>query len=382
MDSRANWKQIADILRNKIESGELEVGQKLPREEDLAEQFSVSRSTVHRALKILEQEGRLSSRKRAGTFVTHQRRGHKQMVALVFDRVAQNFDFPASEMIEGIRQTLGEHIGLVLCDSKDSIEREANFLNRMAKETDGIICFPIADQRDGQLLERIHALGCPLVVVDRIPKGYAGSSVVSDDREAIHQAIRALKSQGHKEIGFIGFHKVTVSSAMARYRSFIDAMLAEFNIDAEPNVRWIGRDFELNGELLQTAVHDAIYALTQREKPITAIVCMQDDLGLRSMLVADQLGLKVQEDFEIITVNEWPPLALRRPWDIHRIVRKKYAIGVAAAELLQSQIGDHRAIPQSLAIPADLISSSPFSAPDLNNVQAWLSKNQSQELIK
>lgn len=382
MTSRANWKQIADTLRIKIQKGELEVGQKLPREEDLAVQFCVSRSTIHRALKILEQEGHLASRKRAGTFVTHQKRGHKHLIALVFDRVAQNFDFPASEMIEGIRETLGEQIGLVLCDSKDSLEREANFLTRMSNETDGIICFPIADQRDGQLLERVHALGCPLVVVDRIPKGYAGSSVVSDDHAAIGQSIRLLKSQGHTEIGFIGFHKATVTSAMARYNSFLEAMQAEFGIDAEPNVRWIGRDFETNGDLLQTAVHDAVFALTKREKPVTAVICMQDDLGLRTMQAADLLNLKVHDEFEIVTINEWPPLSLRRPWDLHRIVRKKRAIGIAAAKLLQAQIANPKSPAEAVAIPADLVTSSPFDTPELDNVQDWLNGKQKQEIIK
>jgi len=381
MSQHANWKQIADIIRKKIETGEFACGQKLPREEDLATQFCVSRSTIHRALKSLETDGHVASRKRAGTIVTHKKRGQKHMVALIFDRVAHNFDFPASEMIEAIRETLGEQTGLVLCDSKDSIEREANFLTRMSKETDGIICFPIADQRDGQLLERVHTIGCPLVVVDRIPEGYAGSSVISDDREAIHQSIRVLKAKGHSKIGFVGFHKTTVSSAMGRYNAYIDAMQAEFGIDANPLVRWIGRDFETNGELLQTAIHDAILALIQPSSGITALICMQDDLGLRSMLVADELNLRVHEEFEIVTINEWPPLALKRPWDLHRIVRKKRAIGIAAAKLLQAQVANPLVAPQSIAIAADLITSSPFSAPELDEVQAWLNDSQKQEII-
>ena len=381
IDSRANWKQIADTIRLNIKKGELEVGQKLPREEDLALQFSVSRSTIHRALKVLEQEGHIHSRKRAGTFVTHQKRGHKHLIALIFDRVAQHFDFPSSEMIEGIRQTLGDQVGLVLCDSKDSIEREANFLNRMANETDGIICFPIADQRDGIILERAGNLGCPVVVVDRIPAGYTGSAVLSDDRAAINRAIQALVEKGHRQIGFIGFHKTTVSSAMARVEAYREGIAAHLPENDEDNVRWIGLDFETNGELLQTAVNDAIFALTHKERPISAIVCMQDDLGLRVLNAVERLGLSVPDQFGIVTVNEWPPLSLKRPWDLHRIVRKKKQIGIESAKLLQLQISSSKLEPVRIAIPADYLPASPKSAPKLESVQEWIDNKQKQETL-
>ncbi|MEI7575862.1 MAG: GntR family transcriptional regulator [Armatimonadota bacterium] len=375
MSNGANYREIQELIRKRIEAGELAFDEKLPREADLAKEFCVSRSTVHRALSALEQDGYVRSRKRAGTFVAWGRRERKQLVALIFDRVARNFDFPSSEMIEGIRETLGDAVGLVLCDSKDSVEREANFLARMSKETDGVICFPIADQRDGQLLERIHGLGCPVVVVDRIPTGYAGSSVISDDREAMFEAVRMLRRQGHTEIGFIGFFKETVSSAMERYRAFVDAIKSELGVDGEQNVRWIGRDFEHNGILLAQAVSDTLFALCRRENPVTALVCMQDDLGLKAMLAVEDLGLKVHSGFEIVTINEWPALELRRPWDIHRIVRKKRAIGIAAAELLLEQIVNPKCDARAVAIKADFIPSSPSGSPALDAVQAWLNND-------
>jgi LacI family transcriptional regulator len=308
----------------------------------------------------LEIEGIVTSRKRAGTFVARKARVRKQLVALVFDRVAKNFDFPASEMIEGIRETLGDQIGLVLCDSKDSIEREAYFLNRMANETDGVICFPIADQRDGQLLEKVHAMGCPLVVVDRIPAGYRGSSVVSEDRQAILAAVEMLAEQGHRRIGFIGFHKETVSSAMDRYHAFMGAMEATLGVDAEPFVRWIGREFETNGDLMYRNVRDCLFSLVRGPEQATAVICMQDDLGLKATMASDELGIALHDELEIVTINEWPASELKRPWDLHRIVRRKRAIGIAAAELLLEQIENSSAAPRNVSIRADFIPSSPL----------------------
>lgn len=368
-------------MKNRIDSGEFEFGQRLPKEAELGEEYSVSRSTIHRALESLENLGYVESRKRGGTYVRKEPREKRHLVALIFDRVAKNFDFPSSEMIDGIKETLGDQYGLVLCDSKDSIEREANFLSRMSRETDGIICFPIADQRDGTFLEKLHASGFPLVVVDRIPLGYKGSSVISDDRLATIASIRMLRDHAHSHIGFLGFHKETVSSAMGRYRAFLEAMDDCFGIDAEHLVRWIGREFEMNGDLLQKAVDDIVFSLVKGPEQVTAVYCIQDDVALRVMRAADQFEIKVPEELEIVAINEWPPLELRRPWDMHRIVRRKFRIGTAAASLLLEQMNDPKVESQTCRIEADFIPSSPQNSPDLHEVQAWLEDEKKQKEI-
>ncbi len=63
--------QIANLLRSKIESGELIAGMKLPKELDLSKHFGVSRVTLRQALAILEKEGLVTRERRKGTFVNH-----------------------------------------------------------------------------------------------------------------------------------------------------------------------------------------------------------------------------------------------------------------------------------------------------------------------
>ena len=61
--------QIANLLRGKIENGELIAGIKLPKELDLSKHFGVSRVTLRQALAILEKEGLVTRERRKGTFV-------------------------------------------------------------------------------------------------------------------------------------------------------------------------------------------------------------------------------------------------------------------------------------------------------------------------
>lgn len=54
---RAIYRQLADILRQKIASGEWEAGRNLPAEADLGHEYGVSQASVRRALVVLRNEG-------------------------------------------------------------------------------------------------------------------------------------------------------------------------------------------------------------------------------------------------------------------------------------------------------------------------------------
>jgi GntR family transcriptional regulator len=66
------YRQIADDLRGKIESGELEPGAQLPTETELMDQYEVSRNTIRDAIKMLITPGLVEARAGQGTFVTEQ----------------------------------------------------------------------------------------------------------------------------------------------------------------------------------------------------------------------------------------------------------------------------------------------------------------------
>ncbi len=61
--------QLKELIKDKIENGDLEEGDLLPPERELAEHFDVSRPTVRQALKELVNEGLLRREKGRGTYV-------------------------------------------------------------------------------------------------------------------------------------------------------------------------------------------------------------------------------------------------------------------------------------------------------------------------
>src|SRR5215472_1521051 len=70
----AKYQQIADRLRDQIDSGALEPGERLPSEPDLVTQFDASRNTVRLAIALLTNQGLVVTRQGLGTFVTEEAR--------------------------------------------------------------------------------------------------------------------------------------------------------------------------------------------------------------------------------------------------------------------------------------------------------------------
>ena len=69
IEPRRLYRQVADQLRQLIDSGEFPIGERLPTERELATQLGVSRPTVREALIALEVDGRVRIRVGSGIYV-------------------------------------------------------------------------------------------------------------------------------------------------------------------------------------------------------------------------------------------------------------------------------------------------------------------------
>ena len=71
IQSERLYEQIVDQIERRIVAGDLKVGDQLPAERELAEQFTVSRTAVREAIKALREKGLVEIRLGRGTFVTN-----------------------------------------------------------------------------------------------------------------------------------------------------------------------------------------------------------------------------------------------------------------------------------------------------------------------
>ncbi|MFE7836334.1 GntR family transcriptional regulator [Streptomyces sp. NPDC057474] len=116
--------EIADTLRDRIRSGDLRPGERLPTQAELAEEFGVERGTVRQALRALQEDGLLSNVSKGSpprvAEATHAARDEPQptMVGLG-PRLAEAFSAPhvrvdaACLTAETLMLALGEPVRLI-----------------------------------------------------------------------------------------------------------------------------------------------------------------------------------------------------------------------------------------------------------------------------
>lgn len=95
------YKQMKEIIKNKIASEEYKVSDKIPTEPELRELFGVSRVTVRKAIEELVAEGYLVKKQGKGTFVSHKKVSRKiEYVSGFTDSCLQNGFVPSSIVLE------------------------------------------------------------------------------------------------------------------------------------------------------------------------------------------------------------------------------------------------------------------------------------------
>ncbi|WP_193555903.1 GntR family transcriptional regulator [Marimonas lutisalis] len=68
-DTRRSWKEVRDRIHQKILSGQVRPGDKLPRDADIAAEMNCARTTVQRAMQDLADSGLVERRRKGGTHV-------------------------------------------------------------------------------------------------------------------------------------------------------------------------------------------------------------------------------------------------------------------------------------------------------------------------
>ena len=121
------YRKIADAVAAEIEGGKFKLGERLPTERELAEQYGVSRPTLREAMIALEMLGMIEARHGMGIYVT---RTQLPLTASTFD-----FEIGAFELIEARRLFEGEAAALAATTIDDEqIAELERLMSLMASE--------------------------------------------------------------------------------------------------------------------------------------------------------------------------------------------------------------------------------------------------------
>jgi len=293
----AKYKVITEYIENKINSGNLVYGEKLPSENVLTTRFSVSRDTVRRAFKDLEERGIIERRKGSGTFVKLRIRNNTRIA--VVTTYVENYIFP--RIIRGIEEVLSER-GYVmqLSFTNNIFSRERAVLEDIISKDDvaGIIMEPVKSALPNPNLdcyEKLKEMGVPVLFINSYYNDLNIPHVSLDDEKMGYMATKYLIDKGHRNIGAI--LKMDDGQGHLRFAGFRRA-LTEAGIDnAADKVVW----FDTLEEDHIASIRDRI---SQRLSDKTAVFCYNDKVAADYYGYLRDNGIKVPGDISIISMDD------------------------------------------------------------------------------
>jgi DNA-binding transcriptional MocR family regulator len=113
---RAVYKQLADLIRDQIKSGELSPGRRLPAQKDYMQEHGISRDSVERAMQVLRSEGLVVTDRR-GSYV----RGRDELVEVQVERGRITARMPSEPERRGLG--VAEGVPLLVVAGADGSER-------------------------------------------------------------------------------------------------------------------------------------------------------------------------------------------------------------------------------------------------------------------
>ncbi len=362
-NSNPQYMKIYEEIRGKIIDGRLAPGMKLSTEQEIANQFGVSRPTVRLALLELEREGFLERYRGKGTFITqsHKNSVNKHgnvVIGIIVPRLADIF---IGKIITGVQEVLeqnGYTISVHL--TNDSIEKEQEIIeNLIERKVEGLIIHPTAAPIYDPAIFKLIERRVPFVMTGRCYKFAACNSVEMDNFRGAYDAVKYLYDKGHRKIGLVSKPYLTKTSVEHRIEGFFQAfkdldipvLLRHIFLDLVDtrSVYWVEQTAE-DKEI----IHNQLRNYLEKSQDLTAIIALNDLIATDLMTVLEELGRKPGEDISVIGFDNVTFANQVKP-PLTSVETPTFELGRKAAELLLKQIADPTHQPEHMLLPSKLV---------------------------
>jgi GntR family transcriptional regulator, arabinose operon transcriptional repressor len=344
--------QLRTFVLEQIQQHHWLSGDRLPSENELANQFGVSRITVKNALKTLVKEGLIYRIQGRGSFVaapgagepallsSESNPGSPPIIAYLMPWLRNSF---TANLLSGVEEELVKSgYNVLFYRTHDSQQTEKELIHQVIQlGVKGIIIFPVDGEHYNEELVQLTLSRFPIVLIDREMRGIAANSVCSDHSGGAYAATKYLIEQGHQQIAFITSSQHGTISVEERLIGYEKA-LSDHGLPIHHSLR-----------LLHAGAND-IENFLREHNEITAVFAENTGTGNHVIQNAAKLNLAIPErlslvffdDFEYSELSRIPPTV---------IVQQEEEIGKEAAKLLISLINNPMQERKKIVLPSHLI---------------------------
>lgn len=184
----------------------------------------------------------------------------------------------------------------------------------------------------------------PIVLVDGYSSTDRYDTVVSDNFRAAYQAVEYLIHRGHRHIGLVGGYVKSYPSVRDRRNGYLRAMkengLGDVYIASFSHIGSLGYK-----ETIQ---------LLQEHPEITALFCVNDDVGCNALRAVKDLGKSVPDDISIVGFDD-TYLAISVHPSLTTVHVDTVVMGHAAVSLLSLRLENPDSARMTLTIHPTLV---------------------------
>ena len=348
-------REVFSSLRREIQAGTWKPGGRLPSEAELGSRFAVSRITVSRAVRDLQQAGLVERRAGSGTFI---KGSGPATDALTFGLLIP--DFGETEIFEPICHGMmasprardhaliwGSASGAGVSKEEAAWQLCHQYIDRRVA---GVFFAPLeqtsdADEWNQRIGRALDEARIPLVLLDRTLRPYPDPGrhdlVGIDNRRAGFVITDHVLKLGCRRIAFVGaLHAAaTVDAREAGYRE----ALFEANVP-------------LDGRLVQRLDvdnADEVAALMTSGSP-QAIVCANDRTAARMMTTLQRLGRRIPQDVRLVGIDD-VDYARLLPVPLTTLRQPTHQIGDTAMSIMLERVARRDHVPRHVYLQAKLV---------------------------
>lgn len=383
--SKPMYEQIFEALRERILLHQYKIGDRVPSEKELCDEFGVSRITTKKALEMLVAKKLIVRQPGRGSFVAdpaesgdrseggeaaapvssvkEAKQGgetgrsaltaRKRLIGLVITHFS---DMYGTELLHGMEEASREHDSFLVLRRSFGIpgEEQRNIQELLELGVDGMIIFPAQGEFFSEEILKLVVGKFPFVMIDRYLKGIPACSVSTDNVGAAKDGTNYLFSLGHRHIAFLTQPPVNTTAIEERIEGIIEAhaeqgVLVNRELWVESLVSTLPNAFDPESRVadIETLVQHL------KEHPeITALFAAEYPIALLAEQAVTRLGLRIPEDISLICFDSPDSVQDSR---ITHLRQRQFDMGKRAFEMVLELMRKGEGSVRRVALPAQLV---------------------------
>lgn len=328
---KPKYLKLKEYIIENIYSAKLKSGDKIQSENELVEEFEISRHTVRHALGELVSEGWLYKEHGKGTFIAERPKkpeGGSKNIGVITTYL-NDYIFPT--IIRGMDNILAScGYNIMLSCTYNTHEKERICLENLKQQNiAGLIVEPTKSALPNpnlKIYKELKDRGIPIVFIHGCYKDIIFPQVVEDDEKAGYLATRHLIELGHSKIA--GIFKIDDVQGHQRFAGFQRAHTEAGLIIPDNRILWFD-----TGEIDDKFTGVSSNKLVSILKNGTSVVCYNEQIAIKVMDAARALDLIIPEQLSIVSFDD-SQLAVASEIKLTTIAHPKEKLGEQAARTI------------------------------------------------